>query len=488
MTHKNSFTIAGRRVIHPLGAPSWSLREGARPHAEDFEIPAGNAAEFAPDGEPQVVTVRLEDVSGEEPIDHEGLFVVQVGPSAVPHIELMTVVDQRYFWSSKHLFRRFNMRRTIGHRRISSPSALEMRDVTDDVWYWAASLRGYVPGDSASGRPWTIGEIAEELARETHRFVKTDLWPYCPDPIIDHPDVLGRVIPQNFELDDDLATCWMRLLAYMPSIKLSIAATGAIVVETRVRMEAEAAAQHDELMRNELGPEVWGSGHVEVVARGNERPRAFIVLVTPEHEVRFDYEEPTSLTDSYVEPAASDRQLVNVVAVTDYTLGDYVQGDYISFAEAMGLWNADLPADSTFAFDWQVLRALILPYLDLASALRQEGGNIIRSDWAGRIDAMQQHFRRTYRLPRAWLDACMDILDVRVAVANPETGDRAGAAVYSDWFRVYGRRNHLFQFRFGSDNLSLGSNVRGYPTDGLLTNETVQAPARVALFNKDLGL
>lgn len=491
-TDKNSAILYLAEEAVPLrGSPRWVLAEGSDSPDIVFSVSADYVESVL---KPQAIgedtsmanipahLVMTDVITGVRNV-YEGIFLTTVRPTDNINEWEVTAGDQRIYWPRKHVKRWFNMRRTVGYWRMTTPGASEKQNVTEDKWYWRWSLKDHVIGSSAIGVPWTTYDIAEWLMNYTWEYVKT-FWPNCPQPKIQQKAGDNAINPQDFVFDDDLAACWNRLLAYDTKLKIWLNRQGRLYVGVR-------EPSQDGEMLERAKPFIFDGGFIDKDYKAHERPRWVDVYFTNEHEVRFDYEEPRTWNRSAIASQAEDRQLVNVLRVPDFTLGNYVQGDWISFDSALRLFSEDTPDDVTIPIDWDVLRAMMVPYLDLASVYRLVGAQATNADWPSRIDAIQRCFRKTYKIPRDWMDSTIEIVAARVALANYETGDQPNSTVYSDYFRVYGRRNHLRRWlQFGLSGFDYGRNVQCYPPTGQLdTRDFVrEAPATVTILNHDIGI
>ena len=71
------------------------------------------------------------------------------------------------------------------------------------------------------------------------------------------------------------------------------------------------------------------------------------------------------------------------------------------------------------------------------------------ADWGSRIGAIQQHFRRTYRIEKKVVDRLRSIKAIRFGTIDPVSGTRAPATAYQDWAVIASQRYFATQLAQG---------------------------------------
>ena len=146
--------------------------------------------------------------------------------------------------------------------------------------------------------------------------------------------------------------------------------------------------------------------------------------------------------------------------------------------------------------DWyRILREASLPFNDLWAALELTGSIDPDNDWAARVSALQQHYRRTYRLPKRWVDRALLISAHRTSTNTVAGGVREKSPAWADYSVLASQRFFEKQIRSGDSDAIFAVNVDGYP-DGdnngsgvpPLDSATKPGPIGVAVLDQDQGI
>lgn len=491
-TPGSSLAISGRLAglellaVDDLG---WKLTEGTRAHTHAFLIPLTQVEAFmANAGKP--VTLEIEREDGTDVF--EQLWIRHVVSGEDAYTVRIVVSDRRWFWERKHVGPlRFNMRRTIGLRRITSQIPTpELQPVNPDVAFWKDTL------DPRTKKPWTALRM---MARVIHEAMKAE---YEYRSLGNHQEYLrlvgfdrkavGELSVQDFEIDDPAPSAVNRAVGHLPDLAPFVDAKGNICLKHR-------SAGGELSVVQSMKPFVYAGGHPQHVGMKHEMPRRVAVLFTGELEGRFDAIETQTSVDE------DARLLTNVILVPDrvgITINGihYPQGSPVpmdTYLGAIGAPPGTVAGGSAWdANDWKrFIREASVPFLDLWTPLGLLGSIDPENDWAARITAIRAHWRRTYQLPKRWVDRCLSILPYRIGTADPVNGTRVPAMAWSDYSVIGTARFYLKRMAAGVDGAMHAINIEGYPTgdpgpNGVskFNGQQYPAPVRVQLLDRDMGL
>ena len=296
----------------------------------------------------------------------EKLYILDFPASYHPKYFAFVLADCRWMWEYYHIVTRYNMRRRIGFKRVEAPNE-ELKAVKDDLWFKKFSLQ-----DKANGVKWTAQTALEDLAGQLCDYeFEHDVYD-APKKRRFHLDreltnLMSEYPLDDMEIDDNGQSAIARMMQRLPMVNMYLRHDGDIQFY-------HALAGGDQEMVEKLGPEVFGTGHIDWVSKFNVRPSKVHILFTKEIEVRFDsQDEPhetvgTSGSDVVGKLAPSEKanchMLENVLPVPDYKLkvdlnlephlpaeqGETTailpSGSWISFHTALNAWanteNLDL--------------------------------------------------------------------------------------------------------------------------------------------------
>jgi len=455
---------------------SWSFTEGVRPHFAEVDLLPSDADALV-SGALRPITLRIS--TGGSAVEIRNLYVISRVPSDTPQIARVQIADRRWFWGKVHVLRRFNMRRNVGYKRLAPGSLDVLSPVKADVWYAPFSL----PGESSSSEPWSGSKILDSVLRFVLKR-ESESGGASAGFIIENTisSGLANYPIENLELDDPGDAAIERVLSYLPQAGVCVDADGTVRVFDRT-------SERDRKIVEDLGPEKVGRGHVEIIDLARVRPSEVRVHFTRECEVRFDFDEP-SATGGTVARGSEDLFVENVLPVPDFTLkltsGESVsQGTWITIGQALSAWGAP---PGLGRLDYDILRKAFVPYLDLWAPLRLAGQRDPDADWGSRLEALQHHWRKTYRINRRFMDRILQLHAYRVAVIDQETGTRAPAMAYGDYCTLGSQRSMLAEAFGGKADLTYCQNYDAYPFGGALGGTEKPAPATVTILDHDQGI
>lgn len=457
-------------ALRPGDTIAWSLTCGVHPFQSEFVLDRGQAEKILAAAGARGGPVALEFWHGEEHVKIEDLWILRSGPGDDPVNTLALLVsDNRWKWAGFAIVRTYNERRRSGEVRYvdGEVTPLQVRRRVPDVDYRRATLK-----DNGNDM-WTPAAALEDVLGDV---VGGDFagfaWGALPTPALQDP-------LQDVFLRDQAPEALQRLLGAMPGTDLAPTLDGGVTTVNELDGSEVRAAES-------AGKILAGSGSWGVPDTGALIPNEVSVLVEQASEIRFDYEEGLASTPR--ESAGRENPILqNVAPVTDATLAvDGVTasaGEYRTIGQLLDAYEelADYPISVGVLDRTRLLRWTLS---GMAGLLRiyvsgdPPGATDLK--WARRLMALQDHFRRTFRILPQWRDKIGSLKASRVALVDAETGTLQRAPVYFD---------HVIRPTFlglaRADKQALGWSVTSWAAD--LANATV-APAEVEIVDEDLGI
>ena len=455
----------------------WTLRSGVLPSMSILPMAPADALSFNGNPGPHTLSIKADDGA---PVTVENLWALKVLPGEDPYQAGLLVADLRWMWSMWHLGpRRYNKRRATGVKRVifNDQAALPF-DTAADLAYADYSLD--------SGKPWSAKRVLEDVLEALRE--KCEMSGVRQFSWTIQSDAVKTALPvEELEVDDKATGAVMLVLGRFPGTDLYVDYRGNVVVYSK-------AAGNEKDIHDALQPPIVGGGYSAKVQNLNVRPKEIHVLFTREIEWRLDFTEAASATSTTT--AGTEGETVdNVVPVPDYQLevsGQTVnQGTWIKMDAAFNAWG-NLPLrGATKKLDHDLVQKAFIPHMDLWAALtisgqRPDDNNQLK-DWVGRIAAVQNHYRRTFRCEKALVDKVYDIRAVRVATIDPQSGQRAPATAYGDYCIMASQRM-IWKRKAEGGPLDYAINKSAYPTSGKLDDTASVSPAIVSVVDADQGI
>ncbi len=475
----------------PGGSIKWALTSGVEPAQQIFVVTTSRAEEIMRRAETQFPTVdtlssygvtatragidrsgplTLEvQVPGFPTLTVRGLYALQLVPAGENRRGIV-VVDRRWLFSRQHLVREYNTRRFAGDAYLkgNEVSPIQVRDTQPDFVYRRGTLD--------NGVPWTARRMLEDVLTQLVgvRGFEIGKLQFSADVV-------------DLRLNDSGTGALRRALAYLPGARVYVDPDGKIVVY-------DALDGGEGEMLDLAGTVYEGAPQVISVDRSAIRPKHVITLFDVEAEVRFDYaEEGTQTSVAGREP----RILQNVVPIVDPQLE--VNGK----TTARGTW---VPIDPWLdavkdLVDYPGGKNGRTPGLTQLGALTQEMirqnylSNFIHTRkvfvmaqiglpdvlWGSRLDAVDAHWRSTFRILPQWMDKIAGIRAVRAAIVDQETGTRAKSEAFFDHIIKPSRRASAMR---RGDNDDTAWNIKGYAAD---LKDAKPGPANVVVLESESG-
>lgn len=475
----------------PLLASSpvrWRLIEGVTPCIEKFDMVPADAEKLLAVRGP----VKLVMTSNDSTITVEGLYVIGAAAGPNPFIARVEVADRRYWWKYAHVGpRRYNMRRKVGERYIANWAPAQLRPSLPDFAFAPYSTRN--PTTDTAGNVadrWDADGVLFNVLGVLDSFERKNFSNSFGEPIR-NGDPFGTVqLIEDLEIDDKGDAAIGRAVKACPGLGIFVNLAGKVVLFSKTSgLEVAAIAA--------LGPQMITGGVTKLVRNNLIRPREVHVLFTREIEVRFDYNQQGGTR------TVNERFMDNVLPIPD----DYLEipsgsgkrmarGTYIRIEDAYSVWGALPECNLNLASDGaRIMEMSMTPHnslnvmAGLAGVLNVTGAG---ADWAGRIQALQTHWRQTFRVNRRWMDRIFQLRAFSVGTVDQATGQRAPARAYADHCYFPSKKSLFKQAKqiltTGLGDLTLCQNVDGLPASGLLDGTEAAAPAKVTIPDQDQGI
>ena len=471
---EGTISKAGNVYLTGKSVVRWSSTDGVKPFTVTVDVTAGDAGVLMAN---KVVDLTVQ-MAGGKTFTVKDVYPLRVSSGPDPMMRKVVIADCRWLWSYGHLCRRYNWRRHIGHKRSVDPiSAPELKDVLPDVYFAKWSIK-----DGTT--PYTALEVLEIVIEEIRKIEVSfagigrtvDIDGTIKSLLADYPI-------DNLQIDESADLALARILGYLPQAGCVIDDDGTL------RIYARSSGQ-EQVAITELGPPVVDEGTAVLVDQMRLRPSKVHVLFTREIEVRFDAIEDSGGYGSDRGEEES-RYLENVLSIPDWNLTvrgrKLPQGSWITFTDAFQFWPT---VGAGITLSHTLVQRGLVPYFDIWSGFGLLGLFTPMNDWAGRVSAIQQHYRRTYRISREWMDRIFSVRAYRHATIDPETGTRAPATAYSNYCYLGSMRSMMMQAKAGEEE-AYATNVQGRPGSSALDDITetwAPAPARVSVVDEDQGI
>jgi len=416
MSDKTSSNLSGFTL---LGNPQWTFSSGVTPSTATFEV-SNQDAVLIMNGFAGKIPVELHIIpSGPSAIGElkvSSLVVVDTVPTGTPLTTGVVVADRRWFWPKRHVLRRYNVRRKTGNMRLLTEDAMGgVGASVEDVGFAKWSLKN---GTSE----WKASQILVDVYKRIDPSGKLS--------VLANALAWDNIQISDLELDDAGDAALARVLGYMNGMDLFVDKDSV----TRVYSKLDGS---ESVLFKMTGPPSVGGGFPINVDHRVQRPSKIVVYFNREIECRFDYLDGTGTTTT---ANLGVDLLDNVLPSQDLSLDvggrTVMMGTWITIQEALDAWAATTPVGRE-RLSVDVLRENW--YGDFMNYYAFDGGMIHNAVWASRLAVLKQHFRRTYRIPREWMDRIYQVKARRVAVWDEETGGMAPSPTWMDYTLIFDR-------------------------------------------------
>lgn len=463
----------------------WRFQAGTVPyqtvmqvHESQWNELKGKLGEF--------VDLRVVDSRGVE-IVVKDLTILHTVPSPSPRLMSFVVADKRWKWSYKLIARQFNIPRKTGNRTALNTVPVEAQITVDQYQFLGVTL------NPQTGQKWSpreaVESVLDELEGEDGYVIES--W-----PIREQTGGEGEFSLQSVTLRDSGDVALSRLLSYIPGAEVYADKDG------KLRVYDAADIRAAERLLGDLPPRTWDGEKPEYVQRFAIRPSEVVVHYERELEILFEFEDDWNQTSS--QPGRDTPFLENVLPTVDPETQLFAYDPEI---------NQVVPRNKVPAGTWvpvkewllameQLAPAGTLPWTfetirvhwshgDLVGVLggAQGADTLANGNVMARIQALQNHFRQTFRVSRRYMERIGQLEAVRVAVLDPVTGARAPAAVWGQSCIIPNAKGQLLLARRDEQLRGMFRNLDFHTfavRDGV--NATAPGPQRVSIIDEELGI
>lgn len=463
-------SLAGKPILGSSNV-EWQLTEGTSPYIARFDmIPADAVAAFSENkGAPVSLQLSRPGPNGQMTV--QKLYILSVEPGPNPHIARVVVADRRWMWPYASCFGQFNFRRKVGEKRITAHDQPVIAVEEDEIKYARATL--------FNGDLYTAAQIVGLIVEQAE---SAALDPASIN-IAASIQSLNSLPVENVEIRDSGDQAIRRALSYLPAAGIYIGYDGNIYVYSKTD-----SGESDVISPLVPAPH-FGGGWYHLVDHSVLRPRAVRYVCPREVEMRYYFHETPGTT------TAAFRSVDNVCPQPDWELTKngrkYPTGTYHSMDELL-LDNASNPWGNLPKWDpampdtrltHSIVRKAMMPFLDLWAVIGAIGQFEADQDWVARIEAIQAHYRQTFRIRPKMMDRIASIRAYRVSTVDVETGGRGHAVAWMDHCKIATQRA-IYKTR--EQGLVYARNVDGYT--GTFDQSSRASPARVHILDSDQGV
>ena len=490
------------------GAITWQFSDGVEPFrtliilSKDKALAIIGKAKDKPQANPYF-TLTLEpgssSVQENQRAYYSNIVLVTYEPTEDPRFYSLEIADNRIFWSRPHFRGDFNIRDNLGNkevvRRLDGGSVVLEEfggkiplDVLDRIQYRTYSL--YPPlidreaTDTAA--PWTVSQMLTKVLNQISENI-----PYALDLSAVPSDLkkiqfIDEVLKENIELNGPAHSCLHQILELVPNVGIFVDEFGA------VRFYSKSDGGEDKVLKI-IDYAHQGSKIPIYVDNKFFIPEYIEVLFDAEVEVRFDYTErddlQTTISNAISGPLTAtplpafseERALENIIQVPDpsflvfstffpsaYTV---LSGQYINFDEyilslpfntSADFLALGIPITKPFIRE-MLLNGLTDGYLGYLTTTGDAADLV--SSWQRRAQAIQECYRRKFRINPFWKNRMTNIQANMVSYISTTEPLRAPSPVYMDYCK---KLTYKGARAFGTGDMM--ANVLNYAEGGELTD------------------
>ena len=221
------------------------------------------------------------------------------------------------------------------------------------------------------------------------------------------------------------------------------------------------------------------------------RPGKIEMYFDQEYEVRFDYIHDSKPIGRTVQRDQIPKfTLENVLPLPDEITRNgktYPKGSWVTIDDAITFWNTDTkepqPQGRSLTFSAINKYWLGENILEMRFALDPSQVDFMNPIWLERIQALRQHYRRTFRILPYWMKRIRSISATRATLLDPITGQRHPSPVYQDYCVV-----PTFRKAIKAKNKNAHKAARNIERWAANIDTAKPAPAVVSIINEKLGI
>lgn len=466
---------------------TWGLSEGVLPMTGSILFPNAQAQQILESARAKARTsnpyLQLKmkgqnDSSQSKEIVYNNVLVIGYGPSNYEPLRFtrIFIADSRWYWDFGHFKANFNMRTHVGDLDSVDHAKYPILGEIARTTFLKASYRTYSlnpPVRQKSGdleqRVWKISEIIAELfigSGQTSgpQSLQSQLSPLS---ILIDTSGLTETDDQLFEqveLDYSHKACLSHLLDKIPYIGVYTDYNGT------VKFFNKSKGGEEEILAQVGSPMAFGS-IPKLITNELMRASRLIFIFDTQCEIRFDYEDNQGDTTSA--PNFESRTLTNVmrnpvpnlpnVAVPGGGIITALQDQILPFDSVLNAINAnynDINLTHSILMRDYVYEGLLFRLKYAADAKHSTG------PWDKILGELKNSFRRMFRINGNWQSKMVNILDRRVSIFDPVTGQTAPSPIYQDYAYWLSTKGVLSNWNTYGKNVQVLQNVITWDTVG----------------------
>lgn len=452
--------VIGGIAVSAIAPIRWRLTTGTQPYTTVVEVHESEAKQIL-NRLGRSVDIR---VHGDGGFTIKQVYVIAEAPSSAPFYKGIVLADARWKWNRTHVRRRYNHPRRTGNKHMQEGGPAEITPITDDFTYAKWSLYN-------GTKKWTASRMLLDIAdRVCSAFGGKFALVYQP------PDELPI---EDLFVNDPGDAALDVAMAKVPGCDVYVDYDGKAIF-----YNARDLAAAKKLL-GDMTPAIQGSQIPALVTQRHLRPEAIEVLFDREVEIRFNSKAEGDGSTPTADANDNQREMINVLPLPDLELvvGGHrcYRGQWVRIEDVIEAWSRDLPDDAP-PITFENIRKFW--FGGRFSTWAELGKLSPDGDFVMRMAALAAHYRKTYQLPRKWMDRILSLRNYRVAVVDPVTGTRAPGLIQTNYCVQTNDRAKVAQ---KSADVFHWLNVEGYPTDDLVINGR-PAPAVATILDEDLGV
>jgi hypothetical protein len=469
----------------------WALRSGIKPVIMEYDMSVQQFNNFKSGlGTVNGITLKI-SLENNKTLEIRNLYYVGNSVGTNPHIKRIMVADRRWLWNRHVIYRKYNIRRHVGVKRLTTIDVRELQETAPEVRYAKYSVKATQMGNVEK---WTAKEIIEDIIKEMVAYEKK--YNSKAGNYVFRGEFKKDIPVENFMLDDSGDTALNKALALIAGSDVFVGYDGNIIIYDKSSNDERTA--EDSLLKgiSRGGAMMVNFGNLEMIDKSFLRPKEVRVMFRREIEVRFDHTEAEGET---VAEDENRRDMDNVISLPDWELEIEIkgkkikqaQGTWMKIGTVLNEWNLEAQGlgGVVAEFSLAYLRKAFVPFIDFWSPFLLNGVLTPDRDWAARVASIMMHWRRTFRLNPNWIDRISNLKAYRIATIDQATGQRAPAIAYANYSQLYTERSFYFDLANNQSPSYYSNFPGGLASDtGLIASINNPAPAKVAVLDADQGI
>lgn len=475
MTSRSTRAFIDQIPLSSASQINWAITDGVRPFETTFVFEKYRAQEVIflartkPKSNPYFkLTIENPDSSllfgsgassGE--VVFENLVLVSYEPNPDPRFLNLNFADNRIFWFRSYFRGDFNIRTSLGNKEVTrelegiGPILEEFGgkipiDVENRIQYRTYSL--YPPlidrsAESESPRPWTVKEMIIKVLSKIKQDIPFAVSPDSPSVVFSEADLsqipfIDEVLKEDLEFDGQSHSALAGILELVPNVGIYVDKFG------NARFFSRHGGGEDAIISSTPYPHK-GSPVPVFVDNKFFVPEYVEVQFETEMEIRFDFNEREDV--QVFVPGSEFRTLENVIPVPDKNFSvaltetggiDYtvLSGQYVNIDDYLRSTTRpenseillSIPVDMSKKWVREFLLNGLAPSFSNFVAETYDLADV-RVAWNRRVDAIKEHYRRTFRINPFWRNRMMNLRATRTAYISSTEPLRAPSPVYFNY-------------------------------------------------------